>query len=132
MMARLPRRRASSATGKTPFTGRTAPLSASSPTKLKLSNGLPFLFYIGWREIDRGPPARPKIAAIADRGRDPVAALLYRRIRQTNDHNVRIAIGGINLDLDFVSVDAEDGGGVDPGEHDARLAEDSAEVQARV
>ena len=35
------RRRASSATGKTPFTGRTAPFSASSPTKLNLSTAEP-------------------------------------------------------------------------------------------
>jgi hypothetical protein len=38
MSACLPRRRASIATGNTPFTGRTAPVSASSPTKLKRSN----------------------------------------------------------------------------------------------
>ncbi len=91
-----------------------------------------FLFDIGRREIDRGPPARPKIAAVADRGRDPIAAFLHRRIRQSDDHDVGIAVGGVDLDLDFVSIDAEDGGGVDPGEHDARLAEDFAEVQARV
>ena len=36
--ARLPRRRASNATGSTPLTGRTLPSSASSPTKLNFSN----------------------------------------------------------------------------------------------
>ena len=39
---------------------------------------------------------------------------------------------GVNLDFDFVSIDSVDGGRVNPGEHDARLAEDFAEVQARV
>src|SRR5260370_14938047 len=34
----LPRRRASTATGSTPLTGRTLPSSASSPTKLNFSN----------------------------------------------------------------------------------------------
>jgi hypothetical protein len=91
-----------------------------------------FLFDIGRREIDRGAPARPKIAAVADRGRDPIAAFFHCRIRQSHDHDVRIAVRGVNLDLDFVSIDTEDGGGVDPGEHEARLAEDFAEVQARV
>ena len=136
-IARLPRRRASSATGNTPLTARTAPLSASSPTKQKSVEGIlldflrgrdhaerdreiearAFLLNVGWGEIDRGPPARPIITAVADRGRDPILAFFDRGVGQADDHDPWVAAGGVNLDLDFVGVDAVDGGGVNSGEH---------------
>ena len=51
-----------------------------------------FFLYVGRREIDGGPSARPVIAAVTDRRRDAIAALFYRGIRQANDNGCRTHI----------------------------------------
>ena len=133
---------------QTPLTERTAPLSASSPTKLNRSRDPvldflggddhaernrqieagSFLFYVGGREIDRRAPVRPVVTAVADRRRDAILAFFDRRVGQTDDDDLRIAAAGVDLDLHFVGVDPVDRSRVDPGEHGARVSEENAEV----
>src|SRR5215831_12761571 len=127
--ARLPRRRASRATGNTPFTARTEPSRASSPTKLKFSNGElsspsvtaiipsaigksklgPSFFDVGWRQVDRCATARPVVAAVRDGSCDPVATFLYCGVWQTHDNDVWIAAGAVYFDLNFVRVHSING-----------------------
>jgi hypothetical protein len=76
-----------------------------------------FLLNVGRSEIDRCAPARPIVTAVADRGRDAILAFLHRRVGQAHDHDFGVAAGGVDLDLDFVSVHAVNGRGINPGEH---------------
>src|SRR5712672_957469 len=111
--ARLPRRRASNATGKTPFTARTAPSKASSPTKLKFSKGdlskrdrqieaWSLFLDVGRCEIDCGSAAGPKVSAICNRSRHAVAALFHGGIRQADDNNVWVAASSVDFYFNFV------------------------------
>ena len=101
MIARFPRRRASSATGKHAFdrAHRAVEREFANETKIveevvldflrggdhaerdRQIEARSFLFDIGRREIDRRAPARPIIAAVADRGRDAIADFPLPRYR---------------------------------------------------
>ena len=76
-----------------------------------------FFFNVGWRKIHRGPPTGPEIPAVGNRRRDAVFAFFDRGIRQTNHDDDRTAAGGVDLDFDFVSIYAIDGGGINFGQH---------------
>ncbi len=77
-----------------------------------------FLLNVGRREIDRRSSARPEITAVADRRRDAVAALLHGGVGQPNDDDVRIASGAVDLDFDFIGIDAIDRGGINLCQHE--------------
>ena len=148
MIARFPRRRASIATGRTPLTARTAPFKRELADETEIVEDVrldflrgrdhaerdrqietrPFFFNVGRREIDRRPPARPKIAAVADRGGDAIAAFLHRRIGQPDDDDLRIPAAGVDLDLDFVGIDSVNGSGVNFGEHEGRVWQKSKSI----
>jgi len=70
----------------------------------------PFFLNIGRCEIDRRPAARPMVTAVDDRRRDPVLTFFHRGIGQTDDDYFREAMRAVDLDLDFVGVDAKNGG----------------------
>ena len=139
----LPSARARHAMGSTPLTGRTAPVSASSPTMMKLSNWSdcelvtgrqhadgdgqietrPLLFDIGRGQID-GRAAHGKLEpGIGQRRGDAVPRFLHRRIRQPDDDDDRIAPAGIDLHLDGEGFDSIDRGGQNTGQHGRILGE---------
>jgi hypothetical protein len=74
---------------------------------------------------------RPVIAAVADRGGDTIAALLNSDVGEANNDDLRIATGcGVDLDLDFESVDSEERSRIDFGEHNRRGARVLRKVEA--
>ena len=76
-----------------------------------------FLFHVGRREIDCRAPARPKIAAVLNGGGDAIFTFLDRSVRQSNNDDYRVAARGIDLDFDFVSVHAVNGGRINFSQH---------------
>src|SRR5262249_46932358 len=82
------------------------------------------LLNVGRREVDRCTAARPIVTAVRDGSRDAVAALLHRRVWQSNDDNDRIAAGTVYLDFHFIRVHAVNGGRGNFSQHrSGRLAE---------
>ena len=75
----------------------------------------PFLLHIGGREIDGGAPVRKSEPGTVERRGDAVARFFHRSIRQSDDHDERIAITSADLDFDGISFDAIDGGGTNAG-----------------
>ena len=66
---------------------------------------------------------RQRIAAVAQRRLDPLAALPHRRVGQTDGHQVQLLPAAeVDLDGNRVGGDAEDGGGLNPEEHGENLA----------
>lgn len=50
----------------------------------------------------------------------------HRKINRRNQHNhydKRIAVAGVDFDLDGISLDAMDGGGINPGKHGGVMGE---------
>ena len=82
-----------------------------------------FFFNVGWRQINRRSLARSSVGAVADGSPDPILALFYRRIRQTDNDHLRFARPDIDLDFDFVGVHAVNGGGIDFGQHRGDVAD---------
>ena len=55
-------------------------------------------------QVDGGPAHMRAKAGIADRGMDPVLALLDGGIGQAHDHNGRVTVSRIDFDFDGVGV----------------------------
>ena len=79
-------------------------------------------FHVGGREIDRGAPARPAVAAVADGGGDAVFALLDGDIGQPDDDDDGIAPRAVDLDLYFKCVHSVNGGRVNFCQHAGKVA----------
>src|SRR5205807_8939671 len=62
-------------------------------------------------------PSWPDIAAVRNRSRDPVFAFFDCGIGQTNHHDDWTTARRVDLDLDFISVNAVDGGRINLGQH---------------
>jgi hypothetical protein len=76
-----------------------------------------FFLNVCRREVDGRPFARWPETTVRYRGPNSVSALFYGHIGQTdNDHN-RLAGADIDLDFDFVSINAVNGGGIYLREH---------------
>ena len=137
MSASRLRRRASSATGKTPLTGRTAPFKRELADKAEALDLFRIDFFVegdhaecdrqietrsfflnvGRREIDRRATAWPAIRAVHDRGRDAITTFFYRRIGQSDDDDLRLAAAFVYFDFNFVGIYSVNGGGIDFREH---------------
>ena len=76
-----------------------------------------FLFDVGWREIDGGSSVRPKITAICDSGRHPIAAFFDGGIRQANHDDFGLAPPPVYFDFHLVGVDAVNRGRIDFCQH---------------
>lgn len=101
------------------FEGRTVEILAHGdhPKRDRQVEAGTLFLYVGRREIDRRPSARPEIPAVTDRRSNAIAAFFYRGIGQANDDNVRVAPGTVDLDFHLVGIDSIDGGRIDLGEH---------------
>src|SRR4029434_3516292 len=77
-----------------------------------------FLLYVRGRQIDRDALGRQDVAAVAQCGLDPLAALPDRRIRQPHGHEIQLLPRAeVHFDSNRVSLDTENGSGADPKEH---------------
>jgi len=77
----------------------------------------PLLSNVSRREIHRRASARPVISAVRNRSGDAILTFLHRRIGQSDDHDGRQSAGRVHLDLDFVGINAKDGGRINFREH---------------
>src|SRR5207249_4933052 len=87
-----------------------------------------FFFDVRWREVHRRASSRPIVPAIGNRGGDAVFAFLDRGVGQANDDDRRQSARRVDLDLDFVGINAENRGGINFREH---LREVGREIFAR-
>ena len=87
-----------------------------------------FFFDVRRREVHRRASSRPIVPAIGNRGGDAVFAFLDRGVGQTNDDDRRQSARRVDLDLDFVGINAENRGGINFREH---LREVGREIFAR-
>ena len=82
-----------------------------------------FLFHIGGREIDRRAPARPEIAAVADRRRHAVLAFLHGGVGQANHDDDRTSASRIDFDFDLERIDAIDRRRINFSQHPFNFSE---------
>lgn len=82
----------------------------------------PFLLEIGRGKIDGDSFAGKGIAAVADRGLDPVLALAHRAVGKAHGGKARQPPGNIDLHLDDPAIDADYGATGEDGEHGDRGA----------
>jgi len=73
--------------------------------------------HVGRGQVDRDPLERKGEPRVEERRVDPLPALLDRSMREPDRGHRREAVSDVDLDVHQVGVDAEDGGGTDPGKH---------------
>jgi hypothetical protein len=71
----------------------------------------------GWRQVDRQAAGRERHAGVLDRGMNSLAALLNRGIGEADNREVRKSARRVHFHLDDCPLQADDGAGVDLGEH---------------
>ena len=128
---------------RAPLIGRTLPSRASSPTDGEvlqlLGQQLPggdqqaqgdrqieaagVLAQIGRGQVDDGAAGVAAVAEVGQGPLDAVDALLDRHLRQADEDRLGQAGRGIDLDLDGHGVDADEGEGVELGEHARAIPE---------
>jgi hypothetical protein len=79
----------------------------------------PFLFHIGWREVDGSAAESEAEAGVDQGGHHTIAGFLNRHIRKPNDNDQRISVTGVDFHLDRIRFDAADRGGTNLGQHDS-------------
>src|SRR5205823_4136193 len=89
------------------------------------------LFDVRRSKIDRGATAWPIIAAICDRSRDAVPAFFHRGVRQSDNHNVRVAASPVHFDLHLVCIHAVNGSGIDFRQHRATKVSETEAAEKR-
>ena len=75
------------------------------------------------REIARDALERERESRAGERGGHPLSAFLYGALRQTDRGERRQPVGEVNLHLDGVGVDPDDGCGSEMGQHERSQAE---------
>jgi hypothetical protein len=123
------RARAKAAIGRTPFTGRTVPSRASSPTNSERFDrvggeqpcaaqdpdgdgdvvGAAVLAQIGGGQVHHDLARGHLDAGVLERAPDPGAPLLHPGVGQADDLEARQAGGDVDLDVDGGGLDAGDG-----------------------
>src|SRR5919204_2454257 len=73
------------------------------------------------RQVDGHPPAGKVETAVVDRDLHPLARFLQGAVPQTDDVKARQAVGDIRLNVDANTLEAEQGSGQGPGQHQAHL-----------
>ena len=80
------------------------------------------LLDVGGGEVDRGAAHRRREAGVDERGHDAVLAFLHGGVGQADDDDLRIAVPGIDLDLNGIRIHPVDRPRPDLGEHPSPLA----------
>ena len=73
---------------------------------------------VGRGEVDGDGPRRDREARVAQGGPDAIARLAHSGVGEADDGESRQAVGRVDLDVEHARLDAERGGGMNPGEHE--------------
>ncbi len=77
----------------------------------------PLLADVGRRQIDGNPLEWELESGVGQRRSDALPPLAHRAVRQSDGGERGQAVADVDLDVDGIGVDAEDGGGADAGKH---------------